>query len=359
MNRPLHTIVAVVALPPPTHGQAIVNQAVVDALSIAHAPLKVINTSPGVLQRGVNYHLKRLRLHILNAIPAILNTQGGLVYSVVEPGYGMYYNFLIIFFARAKRLRIVLHHHSALYTKTFDLRFDWLSRLAGNGALHVALDNLMAEDIRTRYRSVVNVLVAHNACHVAEFTAEKRDDRPLTCGFMSNLSREKGLDTFIGCLRMARSTGLNLQAILAGPPTSFEAEKMIEEAKNEFGGALTVLGPVSGARKQWFFKSIDVFLFPTRYKYEGQPLVILEAMSYGVPVVATNHGYCAQLIGNAGLTALISEFETVATVFLTRCRVDADHWREMQGEARNRYNMLKLKANAQLNNLIQELCLSR
>ncbi|MCI0598143.1 MAG: glycosyltransferase family 4 protein [Beijerinckiaceae bacterium] len=268
----------------------------------------------------------------------------------------MYYSFLIIIFARIKHIRLVLHHHSASYTKAYQLQFDWLSRLAGKGALHIALNDLMDEDIRTRYRSVVNVLVAQNACHVPRPAVEDRGDRPFTCGLMSNLRREKGLDTFIACLRTARSAGLNLQALLAGPPASYEAERIIEEAKSEFGDALTVLGPVSGASKHHFFQSIDVFLFPTRYKYEAQPLVLLEAMSYGVPIVATNHGYCTQLIGNAGITAPISEFEAAANAFLTRCHRDINHLREMGGKAHSRYEMLRLEASAQLKKLVHELC---
>jgi glycosyltransferase involved in cell wall biosynthesis len=173
---------------------------------------------------------------------------------------------------------------------------------------------------------------------------------------MSNLSCEKGLDTFIDCLRAARSVGLDLHAILAGPPTSSKAEKLIDEAKNDLGDLLTVLGPVSGASKDQFFKSIDVFLFPTRYKNEAQPLVILEAMSHGVPIVATNHGYCAELIGSAGITASTSEFVISAIDFLSRCCCDMNHWAKMQSEARSRYELLRLEANTQLNHLVEKLC---
>jgi glycosyltransferase involved in cell wall biosynthesis len=356
VNRSLHPIVAIVALPPPTHGQAVVNQAIVNALSSARVPLKVINTSPGVLRRGLGYHAKRMRLHILEAIPAILNAKVGLVYSVVEPGFGMCYNFLIVFFARIMHLRIVLHHHSAMYTKTFDLRFEWLSRLAGKSTLHVALDEFMAKDIRAHYRFVVNVVVAHNASHVDQPKIEERNDQALTCGFLSNLSREKGLDIFFDCLRGARSAGLNLKAILAGPSASQEAERMIAAARDEFGDMLSVLGPVSGTSKQAFFRSIDVFLFPTRYRIEGQPLVVLEAMSYGVPVVATHQGYCAELVGNAGASAMSDAFKMVATEFLTHCYNDAEYRRRMGAQARKRYEMLKRDADVQMNNLIGEIC---
>jgi glycosyltransferase involved in cell wall biosynthesis len=358
MKSSLRTIVTVVALPPPTHGQAVVNQAIVDALSSTSLPIKVVNTSPGALQKGLSYHVTRMRLHILRAIPAILNAKNGLLYGVVEPGFGIGYNFLTILFARAMYLRIVLHHHSALYTKTFDRRFDWLSRLAGKRTLHVALDEFMAKDIRARYPFAGNVVVAHNASHVAQPILEQPKTRTLTCGFMSNLSREKGLDTFFDCLRAARSTGLDLRAILAGPPTSQEADRMIAAARDEFGDMLEVVGSVSGASKQAFFRSIDVFLFPTRYKVEGQPLVILEAMSYGVPVVATHQGYCAELVGNAGTSAPIANFVTVATGFLTQCHNDVGYLRKMAVVARERYETLKRDADAQMNDLISEICSS-
>ncbi|WP_213769888.1 glycosyltransferase family 4 protein [Bradyrhizobium sp. dw_78] len=354
----MRNIVAILALPPPTHGQAVVNQAMVDALAAAGASLRVVNTSPGALRKGLSYHARRMSLHLLKAVPALLGARGGLVYSVVEPGAGMAYNFLILLLARLRGLRIVLHHHSALYTRTFDPRFDWLSRIAGRDALHVALDEFMARDLKANYPSLAHITVALNASYVDDPAREERSERPLTCGFMSNLSREKGLDTFLDCLRSARKAGLDLRAILAGPAASREAEKMVADAQAEFGDGLTVLGPVSGTSKQEFFRSIDVFLFPSRYRVEGQPLVILEAMSYGVPVVASRQGYCAELVGDAGASAPISEFETVASEFLIRCYNDTKYRQAIGAAARARFEMLKREADIQKSDLVSEICSS-
>jgi glycosyltransferase involved in cell wall biosynthesis len=176
---------------------------------------------------------------------------------------------------------------------------------------------------------------------------------------MSNLSREKGLDTFLDCLRSARLAGLDLHAVLAGPAASDEVANMVADAKAEFGDRLKVLGPVSGASKQAFFRSIDVFLFPTRYRVEGQPLVILEALSHGVPVVASRQGYCAELVGNAGASASIDDFQAVAIEFLTHCSRDADYRRKLGAEARGRYEALKHEADAQKADLIRRMCSSQ
>jgi glycosyltransferase involved in cell wall biosynthesis len=355
METTAHEIIAIVALPPPTHGRALVNQGVVGALSAARVPFKVINTSPGSLRRGPSYHARRIASYVSKAVPAIVVAQGGVVYTAIEPGPGIWYNFIVILFARIKGLRIVLHHHSALYTKAFEYRFDWLSRLAGRKAVHVVLDEFMAKDIKATYSSIGRVAISHNAFHVAQPAMLEHSARRLTCGFMSNLSREKGLDVFLECLRAACGVGLNLQAILAGPPVSLEAENTISGARREFGGMLHVLGPVADSRKEEFFRSIDVFLFPTFYKIEAQPLVILEAMSYGIPVVTSQQGYCDELVGEAGASTSIADFERVAISFVTRCYENAEYLSKMRVKARKRFELLKAEADVQMNDLIRLL----
>jgi glycosyltransferase involved in cell wall biosynthesis len=52
---------------------------------------------------------------------------------------------------------------------------------------------------------------------------------------------------------------------------------------------------VSGLRKAELFRSADLFVFPPR-QLEGQPVVILEAMSYGLPVVTTAQGGIVDLV---------------------------------------------------------------
>jgi glycosyltransferase involved in cell wall biosynthesis len=46
-------------------------------------------------------------------------------------------------------------------------------------------------------------------------------------------------------------------------------------------------GPMAGAAKDVFLARSHAFLFPTRYPHEGQPLVLLEAMAWDLPVVST------------------------------------------------------------------------
>ena len=64
--------------------------------------------------------------------------------------------------------------------------------------------------------------------------------------------------------------------------------RSIRRAQSQNGGRLSFLGPLYGSAKDAFFDEIDIFLLPTRSESYG--LVIIEALSRGVPVIAYARG---------------------------------------------------------------------
>jgi glycosyltransferase involved in cell wall biosynthesis len=103
-------------------------------------------------------------------------------------------------------------------------------------------------------------------------------------------------------LAQAGSEGLAVTGVLAGPPVSAADGRHIEDAQASLGSRLRYLGPVHGEDRTAFYRSLDLFLFPTRYKTEAQPNVVLEALAHGVPVVAFPRGCIASdLGGDAGV----------------------------------------------------------
>jgi len=62
------------------------------------------------------------------------------------------------------------------------------------------------------------------------------------------------------------------------------------------------VGPLYGEHKERFYRQLDVFLFPTNYANEAEPLVIYEAMRQGVHVIACDRGSIAEMLRDgAGL----------------------------------------------------------
>jgi glycosyltransferase involved in cell wall biosynthesis len=63
------------------------------------------------------------------------------------------------------------------------------------------------------------------------------------------------------------------------------------------------VGPVTGQQKSAFLHSGSLFVFPS-IQQEGQPMTVLEAMSEGLPVIATDRGCLKETVVD-GITGFI------------------------------------------------------
>ncbi|WP_363349456.1 glycosyltransferase [Methylocystis echinoides] len=266
----------------------------------------------------------------------------------------MFYNFLTVTFARLFGYKLFLHHHASSYIKSYDLRFATLCRLAGERSLHIVLSEQMAKDLKLHYNSAQTV-VAHNASHILACEKHERIDKNgmLTMGFLSNLTIEKGLDTVLDAFESIYSDGLDAQLLLAGPIVDERAHALIAAARLKFGDALIELGSVSGEAKDRFFSSIDLFLFPSRYRFEAQPLVILEALSHGVAVLATDHGYIQEIISPLGTGVGASDFISFTDRYVREWTRDETFRCSQRAAARCRFLELANEAKCQEISLYQ------
>jgi glycosyltransferase involved in cell wall biosynthesis len=100
------------------------------------------------------------------------------------------------------------------------------------------------------------------------------------------------------------------QLILAGAPgdSSENAEKLI----TEFGlnDRVTLLGYISDEERDNLYRHADVFVYPS--KYEGFGLVLLEAMSYNIPVITADNSALPEAAGDAALYCDAEKPETLA-----------------------------------------------
>jgi glycosyltransferase involved in cell wall biosynthesis len=352
-----------VCLPPPVHGQSLVNASVVDAALKFGGPAKIeiFDIGPGPHGVGFNYHMTRMARVVLAALT--LARRGAKkdrqFYTVFESGFGIAYNFLLIGIARVLGYKVILHHHTSKHTLSRQRRFALLGRLAGSSSVNVVLSEEMADNMRRLYPSASNIMVSQNACHIPDNdagTPARLRSNALRVGYLSNLSKEKGLNIVLEGASKCRDRGLALTFVFAGPAAGAEAAKDLALGRVRLGDSIEVIGPVRDAAKEAFFKSIDVFLFPTRYRYEAQPLVILEAISYGLPVITTNCGYVEELVGRQGIVldvdgaladAIVGELEKLVTT--------QEYARWTPGEIKSYFRRLRATAFGQLRELMEVL----
>jgi glycosyltransferase involved in cell wall biosynthesis len=114
--------------------------------------------------------------------------------------------------------------------------------------------------------------------------------------YLSNLTEAKGFMDVLAAAPLIRERIPDVHFILAGEWT-FKRE--MDDARawiegNHLHSVIHMPGVVA-AEKVELLLSSDVFVFPPR-QAEGQPVVILEAMAAGLPVVTTDRGAIAETV---------------------------------------------------------------
>lgn len=106
--------------------------------------------------------------------------------------------------------------------------------------------------------------------------------------YLAHMIKEKG---YVEVLELARHTkGKNIRYHFAGSWKDEKIKTEFFEFIKKYGLEEQIVhhGFVSGDQKKDLFKSAHIFFYPT--KFEAFGLAIIEAMSYGVPVIATDEG---------------------------------------------------------------------
>ncbi len=164
--------------------------------------------------------------------------------------------------------------------------------------------------------------------------------REMNILFLSNMIESKGYLDLLDALRILGERSIPFSATFAG---SWEAD--VDEARFThrvaeygLGNRVRHLGAVRDrVAVRRLFVDADVFVLPTYYPTEAQPLSIVEALNAGTPVISTRHASIPKMISGDrdGLFVEPRDAESIAgaLTFLA----NRDHWIEFARGARDRF----------------------
>jgi glycosyltransferase involved in cell wall biosynthesis len=112
-------------------------------------------------------------------------------------------------------------------------------------------------------------------------------DAPWRVLFLGLGCAEKGLFDTVAAVRRLQEQGRPCVLTVAGAFASPEDAARFRQAIAGAGSTIRHVGLVAGADKHRLLLESDCLCLPTYYGAEGQPLVLLEAMAYDLPIVAT------------------------------------------------------------------------
>ncbi len=135
---------------------------------------------------------------------------------------------------------------------------------------------------------VLHNFVERNLLEISLDEIKNKDTSKLKIVFLSNLMTEKGIFDLLESLKQLAQQNMQFEAHIAGnidPAQKNKFLKYIKQIPN-----LKYWGVVRGKEKKQLLLSSNVFVFPSYYKLEGQPIALLEAMATGNIVLTTKHG---------------------------------------------------------------------
>ena len=320
MNRARDEIWIVSNLPPPVHGVSVFNAALLEELRRRGESFRVFRTGSTRAQSIGRFSVvKVLRegglLARFLAATFWRKVRGGgtttLYFTPSQGGPAVFRDAVVAKIGRVGFHRVIGHVHGC----------SWLGRYREGGlgarAMGYALSScdqvICLGDRFTRAMHAatgVDCVSVDNGTPAQGGTARTwpPDDAPLMLLYLGSFLLSKGLWAAAEAAVLLHGRGRNVRLRCAGS-WRVEAERIgferhFRQAMNS--GVIQFLGSVDGPGRARALLDAHVLVLPTRYPHEGQPLVLIEAMSAGVVPITTDQGGIPDLMSFAGSERLVA-----------------------------------------------------
>lgn len=297
-DAPENSVLMIGPFPPPVHGASVITEAAARLLQLDGQQITRVNV--GAEGRGPGYHWKRTRRYAAASVAIARCSRR--VYLSLSGGAGLWYDLLLVSLGALVGRVFVFHHHSFAYLNRPNPVLRLITLIAAERQTHIALCPTMANKLRTLYGSSLTCVVISNFAFLDVGVLDQVRVRGTlsTIGYLSNVTLAKGADRFLDLMQGLEASGCNVRGILAGPCADPQTFDYVERRTAEIP-AVSYRGAIYGKDKAQFFESVDLFVFPSRYTNEAQPLVLYEAALAGIPTVATDRGCIPDLIRDGSL----------------------------------------------------------
>lgn len=310
----MKTLLVIGPEPPPVTGMEVATRALVDELRAAGVPLLRVDTADpddalGNRARWTLHNVTLALRHLLAAAALAFRRDVGAVYLPITQEYpGFYRDAAFMLIARAARKPVAVHLHGGAFAGFVERETGWRKTLILETVGKARLGIVLSEALRPALECVLpreRVVSVLNGVDLAPARPAKRVDNGLVIVFfLSTLFVQKGILHFLEAFARAWRERPELRASVAGYWPDEETRACAEALLDQLGIRDVVVfhGAVEGVRKTELFGKADLFCFPS-IQTEGQPLVIIEAMASGLPVVTGDGPGMEELVveGETGL----------------------------------------------------------
>jgi len=319
-------ILFIAPLPPPITGHSLAAKIILDDLVKNHQ-VEIIDFRKDNLSSGL-MTLRRL-FQVLKMLKNIWNRDKNtdlIYFTITQSIAGNIRDLLIYFLCYRDHQKMVIHLLGGAGFKMivekggilFLLNKYFVSRLGGG-----IVEGNTQKDILQNLISPEKIHVIKNCVEDYLFLNKEEIEKkycitnPLRILFLTNFNHGKGHLELVNAF-FALNSDLQNRIVI-----DFAGGFVSEESKSEFLNRLqrhknlVYHGIALDTPKRDLFSQAHVFCLPTYYRYEGQPVSILEAYATGCAVITTNHSGISDIFtdGVNGFEVQKNSVNAIETVF--------------------------------------------
>lgn len=313
-------------LPPPHNGASIINKYVLSLVKQNFKSYDFVNmTGQG---KKVSYIFSRIWKSAKLCMLLIRNSSrrnSTIYYMSISDGWGMLFEIIPWMLAGILTRKRIMHHHSFSYCYKKSLLMYLMQKIKKKSIINIVLCESHKQSFYSVYKNSTlknNIKIVENDFVIEDFKAKDKTKtkEKLIIGHMSNLSIEKGLDKVIKIFDFFKSDNTIIFEI-AGPVLNKDLKNLLNTYANNYPDSFYYRGSLYNETKANWYKTLDIFLFPSNYNAETYPLVILEAISYRIIPFTTPIG-CLCEINNPLFISDYSSYYNDAINFIKKYMID-------------------------------------
>jgi glycosyltransferase involved in cell wall biosynthesis len=339
--------------PPPRHGVSTMIQLILESPLARRFRVSQVELAD---RRGIAYvdkpdlHDVRLFLRQWVGVLAALRKRPQVTYlALSQSTIGFLRDSFFLWPAWMLGSRTIVHLHGGDFRRWYRGRTRLMQAYVRGTMRRVSRGIVLSESLRVQFDGLLpadRIIVVPNGVPWERSSTDCGRTWPKrgSCRvlYLGTLNRSKGTLVLLTAIATAARVRPDVEFVLAGPWSHAEDEQEAASFVAAEGLAATVLfpGPVEEPEKHTLFESADLFVFPS-IQQEGQPLVVLEAMAAGLPVLYTDRGCLRDTVpdGECGLVVRPGDPEDLAHKLL-RLLDDPALLKRLGMKSRERYRAL-------------------
>lgn len=246
---------------------------------------------------------------VSNLIKLIFNDSDIFYFTIAQSRFGNLRDIFLMLIVLLKKKKIIIHLHGGYYRKLYENHMGILQKKLNNYVLRrVSAAIVLGKSLRNIFQGLVEenkIIIIENCVDENYLISESRfidkitrHNKDIDILYLSNFIESKGYKKVLELCSFFKNNE-KVKFHFAGSFYKEEDKKYFLQylVDNQLKN-VKYYGIVEGKIKLNLLMLADIFILPTFYPSEGQPISIIEAMGNGCYIISTNHAGIPDLVSS-------------------------------------------------------------